>query len=741
MTYVPYMVAPSDSGVSKYLKPWLQPDQALSDMQDCYCYRGVIQKRTGFFLYDIFPNSAGFYNAGTGNGTTTVFTGNLPYIGAGVDIGKKSLKITWNHAGTYLTDGTDDGAGNITGTNITSGTINYTTGAYSITFNASPNAPAINTGIDIQYGIKIGVGNNTTTPGTLQIPVTGSFGLDIKRRSVLVGASTTPLQLSEQFDVPAPDGLTGNLANSTPGNVTAGTITYATGAITGLTFTSAVAPTDDIWVRWEWDDESEPIRGIKFYWTTSSNQDTLVFNNTQAAKFDTLNFKLTNISGPGYWTLTNAEQWFFNVANYLGKAWILNNKDPLTVWDGTVFARPTFTISTTGPITLVTGLLIFVYKNRLVVLRPTQSDGIKPQRALFSQTNNPYNFLTDVRGAGGFVDAPTPEWIVSAEFLRDELIVFFQDSTWKLRYTAVDTAPFRWEKMNDSRRVDCPYAIQSYQQFVTAMGSTGLLQCDGVAPNRYDEKIIDFTNEEVNLDIIGICNTQRYDPLNQQYLCYPSKDTPLSDFSNKWLTWNFVEGTFTEYNINSTCFGFFVQGRDLAWQDFTARNELDFAWEDFSDQNWLSYYSQGNAKIPVFGTKNGHVNQWGGFATDDGTRTGFEFLTKDFNPFIKEGMQARLGYIDFYFDNPNPEADADSTYEVSIDFFVNEEEIPYKTVVLNPSLDNWIKKRVFIGSIANFHRFRVYLSDTQIAASSAALLGFKLNGYILYFQKAGRIIG
>lgn len=743
MGYQPFLVAPSNTGISKYLKPWLQPEDALVDMEDCYTYRGVIQKRYGFALYDTFPSGIGINQFGTGNGTTTTFNGTLSYATVGNPVGRRSLQISHTQGGVLITDGTDDGAGTITGTNIAGGsTINYATGAVTINFTAAPDNA---TGIRINYGIRVAVGNGTIGPYNVTLPTTAPFGLPIKDRSVYIKESVTNQESNPLFDVPNPDGLTGDITNPlAPPKVTAGTITYATANIPNLTFTNVIAIGDDIWAKWEFQAASNPIKGIKFFWTANSTQDTLVFNNNEVARFDPNNFKLTNITGGTYFS--TSVKAFFSVANYLGRAFILNNTDRLTVWDGTFLTRPVVSFNSATPTVndLTTGLLVFIYKNRIVVLRPTESGTVRPQRARFSALNNPFSWFSDVQGQGGFIDAPTPEWIIGAEFLRDELIVHFQESTWKLRYTANDIQPYRWEKINESRRVDAPYATVGYQEFETSLGTTGLLQCDSVNVKRYDDKIIDFTSTELNQDDIDVCNSYRFDNLNQQFICYPSSAPELqtTDYCDKWLVWNFLENSFSKFNIAATTFGSYFQGRDLAWQDFNAANQLDYAWSDFQDENWFSFFTQGKAKLPVFGTKDGKVNQlMPFFATDEGVRTGFSFTTKDFNPFVKDGQKVQFGYVDFYFDRPSDFPTLDPNYLLTIDFFIDENPYPITSIILNPSEDDWQKKRVFVNITAQFHRFKIYLSDDQIANSTVATRGFTLNGYILWMSPGGRING
>jgi len=77
-------------------------------------------------------------NLGTGNGTTTSFTGTLSYL----PIRPNSLTVT---AGAVT--GSDDGAGNIVGNGV-SGTVDYNTGAITVTFTT---APATGVSVDVTY--------------------------------------------------------------------------------------------------------------------------------------------------------------------------------------------------------------------------------------------------------------------------------------------------------------------------------------------------------------------------------------------------------------------------------------------------------------------------------------------------------------------------------------------------------------------------------------------------------------
>jgi hypothetical protein len=106
-----------------------------------YSNRGYVVGREGYettiyasHIDDDFPYTAvNNENIGTGDGVTTTFTDTL----ANTLVAARTVVVT---AGAVT--GTDDGEGNITGSGIASGTINYTTGAISVTFSVAPAGAA-----------------------------------------------------------------------------------------------------------------------------------------------------------------------------------------------------------------------------------------------------------------------------------------------------------------------------------------------------------------------------------------------------------------------------------------------------------------------------------------------------------------------------------------------------------------------------------------------------------------------
>jgi len=110
-----------------------------------------------------FPSDGSTYTSeiinneliGTGTGAATVFSNTLVYI----PIRRGKIRVSHTHTGGLHTDGIDDGNGAITGTNIASGTINYETGAITVTFTVPPDSPT-NVLVSYEYVSEV----SPTTP-------------------------------------------------------------------------------------------------------------------------------------------------------------------------------------------------------------------------------------------------------------------------------------------------------------------------------------------------------------------------------------------------------------------------------------------------------------------------------------------------------------------------------------------------------------------------------------------------
>lgn len=362
--------------------------------------------------------------------------------------------------------------------------------------------------------------------------------------------------------------------------------------------------------------DGNPIMGIMQWNNQATGATSLVVGTTVNLYLYDVGAKTYNaVTTPP--TFTGTIRNFFNSTNWQASTgatsylWMVNNKDPVTRFDGTASTQPTITIDGAAT-TITTALDVKVYKQRLLLIRPTlSSGGIQNQSIYWSQQQNPANWRVDIAGQGGFLDAPTGDSILSAEFIRDVLVVFFTSSTWIFRYTGNDTAPFRWDKVNDSKNTNAPYGSIDYDQRCTAIGSTGLIACDGVNVQRYDIPIIDYYETSFSEQYYAQAFAERYDNLNQGWMLYVSSNRNVTDFpvvggvapgSDSALIYNFLENSFATYTfpIPMTCLGLFFSQGSVTW------SSLVQPWED-TDMAWNSYTTQFGAPILLAGDTTGHI--------------------------------------------------------------------------------------------------------------------------------------
>jgi hypothetical protein len=313
-------------------------------------------------------------------------------------------------------------------------------------------------------------------------------------------------------------------------------------------------------------------------------------------------------------TFTGTIKNFFNWTNWQpftggsSLLWMVNNKDRVTTFDGTNANQPTITIDGAGT-TITTALDVVVYKQRLLLIRPTLSTGGTQNQAIYwSAIQNPTLWRTDIAGQGGFLDAPTGDIIQSAEFIRDVLVVFFTNSTWIFRFTGNNTDPFRWDKVNNTKSTNAPYGSVAYDERSTSIGNTGLIACDGVNVQRYDVPIIDYYETNFSEQFYSQAFSQRYENLNQSWTMYVSQSNNfpkvgnIAPGSDRALIYNFLENTWATYTWTRpmTALGLFYNQAGETWAD------LNQAWETV-DAPWYSYSNQNTAPILLAGDTTGHV--------------------------------------------------------------------------------------------------------------------------------------
>jgi len=751
-SYQPFPITEFKTGMYTYLQPWIRPIEAFEPLQDAYIYRGQLVKRNGYLLFGR-PRYTNNQIIATGNGTAGPYSGTLSDFP--VLSGTAFLVTVLTSAGVETFSATaSTGANVIVGSLGDSFSINYSTGVWSITFGGGRTVAA-NTPLVARYtfiptqettpvvnpimGLKVWLSENGTTSKFL--------ALDTRRASVYnnstlifepistvtqvlwVGdnATTTITILTgwanvAPYSVSITDGVntitdvgttpTSNFQSGAPGNFVVGgggtTITYATGSIT-LVITAANTRTYTV---------SFSLQGDYFTGTT--------------ANF----FNATNWSDPAY------------VTGGSGSLYLTNNIDRITLYNGTNLSRPPFPITAAHNVTFTNdisyALDIDVYKNRLIVQRPfvVGSTNIDGQSFRWSAPFQPTNLVADVQGNGGEASAPTHDVIESSEFLRDVIVVPFQNSVWIFRFTNNFFDPFRWDKVNSTKSTNAPYATIPYDERITMMGQKGLIACDGINVQRYDLPVI---NEFLNINQLYFaqCFGIRNDITNQSWMTYPAlspaNGATQSTTSDQILSYNFLENTWSVFVLAMSCFGIFQLQRSVRWIDFAVGAAYESNWED-EDSPWNFYGIQSGTPQLFGGGFDGIVWQMNignrdkvdPASSSTGTGITCDIVSTRWNPFISMGQKVQFGWVDFYY-----ATNEDCTLTVS--FYTDNSETPIspsQTVVLSAdgtdgtSESGFAMKRVYINAVGEFIQM-------EIESSSDAT--FAINGFILWCRPAGRL--
>jgi hypothetical protein len=278
-------------------------------------------------------------------------------------------------------------------------------------------------------------------------------------------------------------------------------------------------------------------------------------------------------------------------------------------------------------VALAGALLIFPYRGYLVFLNTWEgNDPAKLQnfgnRARWTQIGTPYysnpvpglpNLQTadplaardDIFGRGGANDAPTQEVIVGAAFIRDILVVYFEKSTWRLRFVNNTQNPFVWERVNVELGSDCTYATIPFDKGVMTIGRRGILISDGNDTMRFDEKIPDdiFDIRVLNNGLDRVSGIRTF----RSKLCYwtfPDDENENTIYPNKVLVYNYESKTWAFFDDTFTTFGYYYPSSttpSLTWNDLTD------PWSSYSEMSPDDAVSDTGYETIVAGNQQGFV--------------------------------------------------------------------------------------------------------------------------------------
>jgi len=626
----PFVISGSDVGLEIDKKSFLLPDKAFPTLENAYVWRDSVKKREGLKFIGrlrrvLTSQAVGNTSAGATTNIADVFV-TLAITGENPEIEPGSLVITI--AGADTATFTDDGDGSFTVTgkgDATGSYVNYATGEINLEFNpAAVGAVAISA--DFNY-----------------FPSLPAMGIIMRERPNVNFEQTLIWDTKYCY---AFDGINYNEFLSTAGITWNGSNSQF---FSGANFRGSDAATRELFItNFNLDATGNPMRytdGVTT-WTdfepsiasTQVNNQALTNNPAGASPYvDTIVVLGGAPIVPGTVTITMS-----------------NGTDPDTIWtdpnrDGTLKGSPNTSSGTidytSGAINLVvnpvmgsaistvtvnykyesswlfSAKILIPYYGRLLAFnvfegatRATATQYFN--RLRFSQVGDPTQsgaWDASIFGRGGFIDAPTSEAIISAIFYKNVMIVFFERTTWQLRYVGDYGLPFVWERISSDLGSESQFASILFDEGVLGVGDRAIISATSQGTQRIDLKIPDvvfgFRNDNQGLTRVhGVREFKK----ELVYWCYNDATETNSDsvFPNKTLVYNYRNDTWAIFRNNVTVFGRYYSLNQILW------SRTDILWGDF-EVFWRDPEGQSEFPFVVCGNQQGFIHFYGYHSEDE----------------------------------------------------------------------------------------------------------------------------
>lgn len=591
--YQPLQIVGNATGLVQSRQEFLLPDDAYPTLINAYVWRERIKRKQGWEKLGRlrrYFNNASLGNSGASPWSFNIYSNLVPPItpedNATIECGSVTIWISPTSTTGAITDyavGVVNcvvvaiGHGLTTGTVITisgvtvqpgTGTNEINGGPYTITV-VSPNLFAL--------------GASSATWGKYLAGGTWST----------VSASTN--QLVDQGD--------GTLVDSV--GAATGTINYLTGDVT-ITGGAAAAATTISFGYFP----GLPVMGLRTRENeTINNEELVAFDTTYAYRIESGGFQEFL---PGT-TWTGSDSDFFWSTNYWVSDgnfkifWVTNDIDPIRYTNGQVgtnWINFSPTLDSMGT-TLDLCKCMIPFRGRMVVFNTVESGVQRPNRIRWAQIGNPFTVASaivttvvatgwrdDIRGKGGFLDIPTSEDIITVGFVRDNLVIFCERSTWQLRYTGRSIAPFQIEKVNSELGVESTFSGVQFDTSLVGIGDKGVVECDSFNSERIDIKIPDLVQSQIQNQNNGAKRVHGIRDIERKlaYWIYPAAESN-GIYPDRRLCYNYENDSWSIFTDSLTALGTYQNEDSPKWSDYVENKLGLITWEE-ADFPWSVQQSE-----------------------------------------------------------------------------------------------------------------------------------------------------
>ena len=462
-------------------------------------------------------------------------------------------------------------------------------------------------------------------------------------------------------------------------------------------------------------------------WADGDAHGTLVISGADPGAFEEAGEILT-VSGTtvatakgqaSYELMTGDDSDFIWFENWRDVAYYTNNTDQIMKYDGNYPTRLTIDLDVLGgPDNDVNNcLLIFHIKNRILLLSTTEKGVAHRQRARWSNitTRGATLRFTETDRS----DADRDDWIMGADFIGNELIVYFERGAMKLVYTGDLDIPFRWENIPSQEGCYATMSIAPFSDELICAGPTRFVACDGRDVYGIDEKIPDLMLT-FNQEALHYCYTLVVEENRGFLTSYASSGEDKPDMA-LWV--NYEEDHFANWSLPIHVMGYSSLESTLSLDDMVgiSLDDLDYS---LDDKSLAAGYP-----TTLMGCRDGKVFKLFDGGADDGSAIECSAKMGRWNPYFKEGDKAVFGWVKFLV-TTNENANFD------VKFYADSENTSYKTVTITCSETGTLRDKVwkiaYAGAEGDFHMIEL--------GNNASANSPKIHAIVPYFRKGGPMV-